>query len=59
MANDNRINLPSSGGGIVRYFEDLTSKINLKPEVVMVIIVLVIIFELLLQLYGNSFLGLK
>jgi preprotein translocase subunit Sec61beta len=54
---DNKINLPSSGGGIVRYFDELTSKINLKPEVVMIIIALVIVFILLLQVYGNSLFG--
>lgn len=35
--------MPSSGGGLVRYFEDYKSKIEIPPMVIIVIIVLVII----------------
>ena len=55
---DNKISLPSSGGGLVRYFEDLKSKINLKPEVVMIIIGLVVVLEIILHMYGNAMFGL-
>ena len=48
MAQDNKIHLPSSGGGLVRYFEDYKSKITIKPEVVIGIIIVVIIIEILL-----------
>lgn len=55
---DNKISLPSSGGGLTRYFEDLKSKINLKPEVVMIIIGLVVVLEIILHFYGNAMFGL-
>ena len=57
MARDNKITLPSSGSGIVRYFDELKSKITIKPEVVIIIIAVVVILELILHLYGNSFFG--
>ena len=57
MAQD-RINLPSSGAGITRYFEDFKSKISVKPQIVIVIIAVVIILEIILHMYGNAFFGL-
>lgn len=56
MAQD-KINLPSSGAGITRYFDEFKSKISLKPEVVIVIIALVVVLELILHLYGNAIFG--
>jgi len=58
MAQDNKITLPSSGSGIVRYFDELKSKITIKPEHVIIIIGLVMILELILHIYGNSLFGL-
>ncbi len=57
MAQD-KINLPSSGAGLMRYFDEFKSKISLKPQVVLVIIGLVVILEIVLHIYGNSFFGL-
>ena len=57
MAN-NKVSMPSSQGGLVRYFDDYRSKIELKPEHVILLIILVIIIELILHNYGASFLGL-
>ena len=48
MAKDNKINLPSSGGGLVRYFEDVKSKTEIKPEYIIAFIILVIIIEIIL-----------
>ncbi|MEW6062746.1 MAG: preprotein translocase subunit Sec61beta [Nanoarchaeota archaeon] len=45
---DDKIRLPSSGGGLVRYFEDYKSKMEFKPHYVIAFIVLVIIIELVL-----------
>ncbi|HIH39297.1 TPA: preprotein translocase subunit Sec61beta [Candidatus Woesearchaeota archaeon] len=56
MAND-KITLPSSGAGITRYFDEFKSKIALKPEVVIILIALVVIFEIILHIYGNSIFG--
>ncbi len=57
MAED-KITLPSSGGGIIRYFEDFKSKIELKPEVIIVVIGLVVVLEIILHVYGNSIFGI-
>ena len=58
MAKPNKITLPSSGGGIVRYFDELKSKISIRPQTVIIIIVLVVLLELILHIYGNTLLGM-
>ena len=50
---DNKINLPSSGGGILRYFEDVKStKLEMKPMIVLIIIIAVVVIELYLYKFG-------
>lgn len=49
---DNKIQLPQSGGGLVRYFDDYKSKLEFGPVVVIVIIVVVIVLELLLHKFN-------
>ena len=44
-----RISMPSSGGGLLRYFDDYQSKIQINKVVVLVVIVLVVVVELILQ----------
>jgi len=44
MAED-RISMPSGIGGLVRYFDDIKSKVTMSPEFVLVLIVAVIIVE--------------
>lgn len=44
-----KIQMPSSGGGLVRYFDDYKSKIEFKPIVVVIFIILIIIVEFLLH----------
>ena len=46
---DQKINMPSGMGGIVRYSEDSTSKIVFSPSLVVVFIILVMILELVLH----------
>ena len=46
---DNNIRIPSSQGGLVRYFDDYKSKIELRPEYVIVAIAFVIIAEIILH----------
>ena len=58
MARDNKVNMPSSGAGLTRYFEDYKSKIELKPGHVIILIAIVIVIEVILHLQGNSLLGL-
>ena len=46
---DNKITMPSGMGGLVRYFDDYKSKVEFKPEVLLVAIVVVIVAEILLH----------
>ncbi len=55
MAQDNKIQMPSSMGGIVRYFDDYKSKIELKPGHVILLALLVMLIEILL--HASSRLG--
>ena len=50
MAKSN-INLPGGFGGLVRYSEEYESKLMLKPEHVVIMIALVIIFVVALKLF--------
>ncbi len=53
MAQD-KIQMPSSGGGIVRYFDDYKSKIEFSPWVVVVMIVVVILIEVLFYIFLSN-----
>lgn len=57
MAKD-KIQMPSSMGGLLRYYDEYKSKIEFKPGHVIVITVLVMIIIILLHIYGRSMLGL-
>ena len=50
--SDDRIQMPHSGGGIVRYFDEYKSKIEFSPKVVVGILILVIILEVLLHQFN-------
>jgi len=55
---DDKISMPSSMAGITRYFDDYKSKIELKPEHVVALIILVIVIEILLNWQGYGWFGL-
>ncbi len=40
MAKDNKINMPSSGAGLTRYYEGQESNITFSPESVAVVVML-------------------
>ena len=46
---DNRINLPSGSGGIVRYFDKSISKIEIPPEIVIGVLVAIAILLILIH----------
>jgi len=46
-----KIQMPSSGGGLVRYFDDYKSKIEFSPWAVVIMIVVVILFEIFLYVF--------
>ena len=48
MAND-RVSMPQSGGGLIRYFDDYKSKIEIDKKWIIVTIVVVAIIEIYLQ----------
>lgn len=54
-----RISMPSSMGGLVRYFDEYKSKFELKPGHVVVLVIIVILIEILLHWQGSSLLGLS
>jgi preprotein translocase subunit Sec61beta len=58
MSND-KIQMPSSGAGLTRYFDDYHTKIELKPEHVVILIVLVILIEIILNWQGYVWFGLQ
>ncbi len=45
------LNVPSSMGGLVRYNEEYESKLKLKPEHVIIFIIIVIVFTLALKIF--------
>ena len=50
-----RINMPTSGGGLVRYFDDYKSKLEIAPIMVVIAIIVIIVVEL--YLHAFQFLG--
>ena len=53
-----KISMPSSGGGLMRYFDEYKSKIEFKPGMIIILVVIIIIIEVILHLQGFRFLGL-
>jgi preprotein translocase subunit Sec61beta len=49
MAKQNRITMPQTGGGLVRYFDDYKSKFEIKPIYVIVMIVAVVVLLAILH----------
>lgn len=56
MAQD-KIQLPSGMGGLVRYYDEYKSKIAFKPGTIILFIILVILIEILLHIYGQGWFG--
>ncbi len=52
-----RIRMPASTAGITQYWDDVKTRIEMKPEHVIVLAVIIIIVELLLQAYGSRIFG--
>jgi preprotein translocase subunit Sec61beta len=57
MARDDRIRLPSSTAGITQYWDEVKTKVELKPAYVIALVIIVILLEIFLQVYGTSFFG--
>jgi preprotein translocase subunit Sec61beta len=50
MAKRQKIQMPQSTAGLVRYFDESKEKIKFKPEHVVVVAVAIIVIEILLKL---------
>ena len=50
MARDNKVRLPSSTAGITQYWDEVTTKVQIKPELVVGICLFVIILTLIIHL---------
>lgn len=50
MASDNKISLPGSFGGLMRFSEEYSSYINLKPAHVVVFVILIIAIRIFMPL---------
>lgn len=53
MADDNRISLPSSGGGLMRYTEETGSRIKVSPITVMIIIGIIIVLAIGIKIIAS------
>ncbi|MBN2567055.1 preprotein translocase subunit Sec61beta [Candidatus Woesearchaeota archaeon] len=58
MARDNRIQMPSGMGGLVRYFDDYKSRFEIKPGHVIILAVVIMIVLILLHAQGGAWLNL-
>lgn len=59
MARQNKVQLPSGMGGLTRYFDDYTSKVEMKPGHVVILSIVVIILIIFLHMQGYGWLGLN
>ncbi|MBR9691247.1 preprotein translocase subunit Sec61beta [Candidatus Woesearchaeota archaeon] len=53
-----KIQMPSGMGGLVRYFDEIKSKLTFKPGLIIVLCIIVIIIMIILHLWGNALLGI-
>ncbi|MFA4887613.1 MAG: hypothetical protein WC595_05340 [Candidatus Nanoarchaeia archaeon] len=49
---DNKIQMPSSGGGFVRYSDEIKSKLMIPPLYVIILIAVVILVEIYFYKFG-------
>ena len=52
MSRDNRIHVPSSQGGIVRYFDDYKSKLEVTPQAVLAACVAIALLAILARQFA-------
>ena len=50
MAKD-RVTLPSGTGGITRYFDEKTSRFEIKPQIAVAIVIFVIVAMIFLHIF--------
>jgi len=52
MAKDNKVSMPSGIGGLVRYFDEYKSSIELQPMHVVFLCIAVIVFMVLMHMFA-------
>ncbi|HIH11628.1 TPA: preprotein translocase subunit Sec61beta [Candidatus Woesearchaeota archaeon] len=52
---DNQIRMPSGQGGLIRYSEEEKSRLEFSPGMVLILCILLIVFIILLHLFGGRF----
>ncbi len=57
MAKNNKVQMPTSGGGLVRYSDESRSKFQIKPEHVIVLVIIVILVQLVLHWQAGIWIG--
>lgn len=53
-----KLSMPSAQGGLVRYFEESKSLVQLQPEHALILVGLMIVLILFLHAYGASLFGI-
>ncbi len=56
--SNNKIQMPSGMGGLVRYFDEYKSKIEFKPGHIIILCIAVIAIMIFLYTYGSKLLGI-
>ena len=56
MASE-QMRMPSGQGGLVRYFDEYKSKIEVSPGMVIIMCIVVMAIVILLNYFGKGFLG--
>lgn len=56
---NNKIQMPSGMGGLVRYFDEYKSKIEFKPGHIILMCIIVIVIMIFLYSFGASLLGIQ
>ena len=51
MASDNKISMPGVFGGLMRFDEEYKSRFMLRPEHVLVLVLLIVVFVIVLNMF--------
>jgi preprotein translocase subunit Sec61beta len=54
MARDNKIRMPSGQGGLTRYFDEFSSKIEISPSAVIVLSIAIMLIVIALHYFGGQ-----
>jgi preprotein translocase subunit Sec61beta len=58
MSKDDKVQMPSSMGGLVRYFDEYKSKWEISPGTIVIIGIVLALLMILLNAYGKQIFGL-